>query len=104
MKQIIRRTTLLDKSRRENDAEHSWHLAMMAMILAEYAAPEVNINHVLRMLLVHDIVEIDAGDTFVYDESAAASKVEREHQAAKRLYGMLPSGFRCRINGSLERI
>lgn len=91
LKQVMRRTPLLDKSRNENDAEHSWHLAMLAMILAEYASPEVNVNRVIRMLLIHDLVEIDAGDTFLYDESPAASlKDERELNAAKRIYGLLP--------------
>jgi putative hydrolases of HD superfamily len=91
LKQVMRRTRLLDESRTENDAEHSWHLAMMAMVLAEYADPDVNMNHVLRMVLIHDLVEIDAGDTFAYDESPMAdSRVEREQVAAKRIYGLLP--------------
>lgn len=92
LKKIIRQTSLLDRSRNENDAEHSWHLAMMTMVLAEYANPEVNIGRVLRMLLIHDVVEIDAGDTFIYDESAAASlKLEREKNAAERIFGLLPN-------------
>ena len=67
MKSILRQTLLIDKSRRENDAEHSWHFAMMAMILAEYADPNVDLNHVLRMALVHDLIEVYAGHTFAYD-------------------------------------
>jgi putative hydrolase of HD superfamily len=90
LKKIIRRSPLLDNSRRENDAEHSWHLAMLAMVLGEYAKPEVNMNRVIRLLLVHDIVEIDAGDTFLYDQVNNESKTEREMQAAKRIYGLLP--------------
>ncbi|HEV2614542.1 MAG TPA: HD domain-containing protein [Gammaproteobacteria bacterium] len=90
LKHILRRTSLLDMSRRENDAEHSWHLAMMAIVLAEYAAPEVNISRVIRMVLLHDLVEIDAGDTFLYDDVHAESKAEREQQAADRIYGLLP--------------
>ncbi len=90
LKHIMRRTTLLDKSRPENDAEHSWHLAMIAVILAEYAGPEVNINRVIKMLLIHDLVEIDAGDTFLYDDVAINTKADREHAAAQRLYAILP--------------
>lgn len=92
LKKIMRRAPLLDKSRTENSAEHSWHLAMMVMVLAEYAEPGVNINRILRMLLIHDLVEIDAGDTFLYDESPKAHlKAERELKAAQRLYGLLPN-------------
>lgn len=90
LKHILRRSPLLDKSRRENDAEHSWHLAMMAVVLAEYAAPEVNIARVIRMVLLHDLVEIDAGDTFLYDDTHTKSKTERENLAAERIYGLLP--------------
>ncbi|PLW77354.1 HD domain-containing protein [Cohaesibacter celericrescens] len=90
LKTIIRQTPLLDISRRENDAEHSWHLAMMAMMLAEYAAPDVRLERVLRMVLIHDIVEIDAGDTFLYDATAEAGQEEREQKAADRLFGLLP--------------
>lgn len=91
LKHILRRTPLLDKSRRENDAEHSWHLAMMAMVLAEYAPPEVNLLRVIKMCLLHDLVEIDAGDTFIYDDIHAESKAEREQTAAQRIYGLLPT-------------
>src|SRR3546814_3554443 len=68
LKLIIRRTLLIDQSRRENDAEHSWHLAMMALVLAEYAEPGVDIGRVIHMLLLHDLVEIDAGDAFFYED------------------------------------
>ena len=84
LKGILRQTPLLDRSRKENDAEHSWHLAMMACVLADYAAVEVDMLRVIRMLLIHDIVEIDAGDTFLYDTSAADAQEEKEQAAADR--------------------
>ncbi len=90
LKTIIRQTPLIDLSRRENDAEHSWHLAIMAMVLADFAAPEVDVLRAIRMLLVHDIVEIDAGDTFLYDATAAADQEAREEKAADRIFGLLP--------------
>src|SRR4030042_1971913 len=86
LKQIYRQTFLLDSSRLENDAEHSWHIAVMAILLTEYAEhPPVDILRVLKMLLIHDLVEIDAGDTYLYDEHAARDKAEREQHAADRL-------------------
>lgn len=91
LKEIVRRTYLLSGSRRENSAEHSWHLAMAALLLAEHAAEPVNGARVAAMALVHDIVEIDAGDTFVYDTEAAADKAQRERAAAERLFGLLPA-------------
>lgn len=92
LKLIHRRTSLIDQSRHENDAEHSWHISMMAVVFAEYASPQVNISRVIQMLLIHDLVEIDAGDTFLYDNSTLAStKTEREHEAAVRIFGMLPN-------------
>ncbi|MDF5754893.1 HD domain-containing protein [Spongiactinospora sp. TRM90649] len=90
LKRVIRRNTLMDGSRRENDAEHSWYLGMLAMTLAEYAPPETDLARVVAMLLVHDIVEIDAGDTFIYDDSLAAGQAERERAAAERIFGLLP--------------
>ena len=91
MKNIFRQTLLTDKSRRENDAEHSWHFALAAMVLFEYAhSPEVNEGRVLRMALLHDMVEIYAGDTFLYDDKANEDKAQREQEAADRLFGMLP--------------
>jgi len=86
----LRRTYLIDGDRRENTAEHSWHLAMMAMLLAEYANEPVDVPRVIKMVLVHDIVEIDAGDTYFYDTAAALDKAERERLAADRLFGLLP--------------
>lgn len=89
MKNILRRNLLADGSRRENDAEHSWHLAMMAMILEEYSADKVDIGRVLKIALVHDLVEVYAGDTFAYDTKGYEDKEEREIQAAEKLFGML---------------
>lgn len=91
LKQVVRRTWLMDQSRQENDAEHSWHLAVMAILLLEHAQqPELDLLRVLKMLLIHDLVEIDAGDTFAYDDAGAADKTERESAAADRLFGLLP--------------
>lgn len=90
LKGILRQTLLTDASRRENSAEHSWHIAMMAIVLAEYAPPGVEIGHVIKLLLVHDLVEIDAGDTFCYDVQHNQSKADREQQAADRIFGLLP--------------
>jgi len=91
LKQILRQTLLMDGSRQENSAEHSWHLALMAIVLAEYApAPAVDVLHVIKMLLVHDLVEIDAGDTFCYDVQGNQDKAMRETLAAQRLFGLLP--------------
>lgn len=92
LKSVLRRTTLCDGSRAENSAEHSWHLAVAALTLAEHAGPEVNVAHVVRMVLVHDLVEIDAGDTFAYDAQANEDKEAREQRAADRIFGMLPRG------------
>lgn len=90
LKGILRQTLLIDSSRRENSAEHSWHIAIMAILLAEYAPEPVNVLRVVKMLLVHDLVEIDAGDTFCYDVQHNQSKTDRELQAADRLFGLLP--------------
>jgi putative hydrolase of HD superfamily len=91
LKQVVRQTYLTDASRRENSVEHSWHLALMAMVLAEHANdPDIDIQHVIKMVLVHDIVEIDAGDTFLYDAKHTESKINRELAAADRLFNLLP--------------
>jgi putative hydrolase of HD superfamily len=90
LKTILRRTPLTDNSRAENSAEHSWHLALAAMTLAEWAPAGVDLRRVLELVVVHDLVEIDAGDTFAYDAAALASKAEREHAAAERIFGLLP--------------
>ena len=90
LKTIRRRTYVIDEHRRENTAEHSWHIAVMAMILAEYANEKIDITKVVKMALVHDIVEIDAGDTFMYDAVGALDKAEREQRAAERIFNLLP--------------
>jgi putative hydrolase of HD superfamily len=91
LKSVYRRTLLMDGARFENDAEHSWHLAVMAALLAEYANDRgVDIAKVIRMVLAHDIVEIDAGDTYCYDTAGNVDKVARETRAAERLFGFLP--------------
>ena len=90
LKLVLRRTVLADSSRHENSAEHSWHLALAAMTLAEHAAAAVDVARATRMVIVHDLVEIDAGDTFAYDASGNVGRVDRELLAATRLFGMLP--------------
>lgn len=90
VKKITRQTYIADGSRKENDAEHSWHLALMAFLLKEYANEEVDVLRVMEMVLVHDLVEIDAGDTYAYDEAGNATKREREVKAADRIFNLLP--------------
>ncbi|MDH3753472.1 MAG: GNAT family N-acetyltransferase [Acidimicrobiia bacterium] len=92
LKTVVRASLLVDGTRRENTAEHSWHLAMIAMTLAPLATEPIDLARVITILLVHDIVEIDAGDTYIYDEAGAASKLEREQAAADRIFGLLPNG------------
>ncbi|MBD1916841.1 MULTISPECIES: HD domain-containing protein [Cyanophyceae] len=93
LKQVLRQTQLMDASRRENSAEHSWHLAMMALVLAEYAPAEVDMQRAIHQVLVHDLVEIDAGDTFCYDAAGHDDKGEREQRAADRIFGLLPEAI-----------
>ncbi|HDL8472947.1 TPA: HD domain-containing protein [Yersinia enterocolitica] len=90
LKDIQRRTKVIASLRQENSAEHSWHFAVAAMSLAPYAGPDVDINRVIKMALLHDIVEIDAGDVIVYDLAARAAIHEQEIAAARRLFGLLP--------------
>lgn len=90
LKNVIRRTYVSDGARHENSAEHSWQLALMAMILAEHANEPVDAVRVMKMVVIHDIVEIDAGDTYYFDDAGAADKAEREQKAAARLFGLLP--------------
>lgn len=89
-KQIKRMTYLTDGVTRENDAEHAWHMAVMTLLLSEYSNERIDVLKTISMLLIHDIVEIDAGDTFAYDEEAKKSQQEREMKAADRIFGMLP--------------
>ncbi len=90
LKHVLRRT-VLPMGRRENSAEHSWHLAALVPTLAEYANEPIDVNRVILMLLIHDIVEVDAGDVFVYDEAAQRNRVAREKQAADRIFNLLPA-------------
>lgn len=90
MKSVYRQTLLADKSRRETDAEHSWHIALMAMLFSEFAPEGVDRERVIKMCLVHDLVEIYAGDTFCYDKKAGEDKKEREMYAAEKLFSALP--------------
>lgn len=90
LKSVLRRTLLMDASRRENSGEHSWHIAVMAMTLAEYSPEPVNLLRVMGMLLLHDVVEVDAGDTYCYDEQANLDKEDREQAAATRIFNLLP--------------
>ncbi|MFM8563084.1 MAG: HD domain-containing protein [Acidimicrobiia bacterium] len=102
LKSVNRQTLITDRSRRENTAEHSWHLAMFAFVLAEYANEDVDLLHVLQLCLIHDIVEIDAGDTFAYDTTANSDKDEREQRAADRLFGLLPADQHARLRALWE--
>lgn len=89
-KQIFRQTYLVDGKRKENDAEHAWHMAVMVFLLKEYANEEIDVLKTIQMILIHDVVEIDAGDTYAYDEAAKTTQREREEKAAARLFGLLP--------------
>ena len=90
-KTILRQTHLSGHGRRENDAEHAWHMAIMAWLLREYANEEVDIARVMLMCLIHDVVEIDAGDTYAYDEEGLRTQAAREEAAKKRIFGLLPA-------------
>ena len=91
VKNIFRQTYLSDGERKENDAEHSWHLALSAILLKEYVSEEVDLLKVITMVLIHDLVEIDAGDTYAYDSAGAKDKREREEKAADRIFSILPT-------------
>ncbi|MEU3985782.1 HD domain-containing protein [Streptomyces sp. NPDC026672] len=94
LKDVFRQSPLLAADRKENDAEHSWHLALMTLVLAEYADEPVDIGKVLALVVVHDLVEIYAGDTFLYDTTAAADQEAREREAADKLFALLPADQR----------
>jgi len=103
LKRVLRQTIITDKSRQENSAEHSWHIALMTIILSEYAEnPQIDVFRVVKMLLVHDLVEIDAGDTFCYDNHAREDQHERERQAAKRIFNLLPKDQARRLQSLWE--
>ena len=87
---IGRQTYLTDGERKENDAEHAWHMAIMTVLLVEYANEKIDVLKTVMMLLIHDLVEIDAGDTYAYDEEGKKTQREREEKAAKRIFGLLP--------------
>jgi len=90
LKTVLRASTLASVERRENDAEHSWHLALMVPVLAEYADEPIDVGHTVRLVVIHDLVEIYAGDTPLYDDQLRTSQVERELAAADKLFGLLP--------------
>jgi putative hydrolase of HD superfamily len=103
LKQIYRQNILLDKSRRETDAEHSWHLALMAILLCEHVShKDMNVLRVIKMVIIHDIVEIDAGDTYCFDGKAVLDQNCREQKAAERLFGMLPPDQAQEMKGLWE--
>ncbi len=91
LKSVLRRTSLVDGSRLENTAEHSWHLALVALIVREHAPAALDLLRILELIAVHDLVEIDAGDTFAYDKAGIATKAARERAAADRIFGLLPA-------------
>lgn len=90
LKYIQRRTKLFNSNRHENDAEHSWHLAMMAIVLAQHSDQPIDVLKVVKMVLMHDLVEIDAGDTFIYDTTKSHTNTDAERVAAQRIFGLLP--------------
>lgn len=101
-KQITRQTYLADGSRKEGDAEHAWHLAVMTLLLSEYANEEIDVLKTMAMVLIHDLVEIDAGDTYAYDEAAKGTQAQRERVAAERIFGLLPEDQGSRLRGLWE--
>lgn len=103
VKNIVRQTYLADGMRKENDAEHSWHLALMAVLLKEYAGEEIDLSRVIPMVLIHDLVEIDAGDTYAYDDAGASTKAERR-KGCKPHFRDSPGGSGDIFYGTLERI
>jgi putative hydrolase of HD superfamily len=90
LKSVLRRNYAIHGDRRENSAEHSWHVALFAMVLAEHSNEPVDVNRVVKMLVIHDIVEVDAGDTFIHDDAGKETQAVREDRAADRLFGLLP--------------
>lgn len=99
---IGRQTYLHDASRKENDAEHAWHLAMFVLILSEYAEEPIDVAKTVSMVLVHDLIEIYAGDTYAYDEDGKKTQRAREEKAADKLFGMLPADQRDAVRGLFE--
>lgn len=101
-KNILRQTHLTGHGRRENDAEHAWHMAMMTYLLKEYSNEEIDVAKAMMMALIHDIVEIDAGDTYAYDAKGLETQKEREQRAAERIFGMLPDDQRDELRALFE--
>lgn len=101
-KNILRQTHLSGHGRRENDAEHAWHMAIMIYLLKEYANEEIDIAKAMMMALIHDIVEIDAGDTYAYDTAGLETQKDREEKAAERIFGMLPEDQKAELKGLFE--
>lgn len=101
-KNILRQTHLSDYSRRENDAEHAWHMAVMLYLLKEYANEPFDLAKAMMMALIHDVVEIDAGDTYAYDEEAKKTQAAREAKAAERIFGLLPEDQRDELRALFE--
>lgn len=101
-KNILRQTHLSGHGRQENDAEHAWHMAMMIYLLKEYANEPIDLAKTMMMALIHDIVEIDAGDTYAYDTAAIETQAERERMAAERIFGLLPDDQRDELRGLFE--
>ena len=101
-KNILRQTHITGYARRENDAEHAWHMAMMIYLLKEYSNEEFDVAKAMMMALIHDIVEIDAGDTYAYDTQALETQKEREERAAERIYGLLPDDQRDELRALFE--
>lgn len=101
-KNILRQTHLTDHGRREDDAEHAWHMAVMTYLLAEYSNEKIDVLHTMIMCLVHDLVEIDAGDTYAYDEEGKKTQHEREEKAADRIFSLLPEDQAKEIRGLFE--
>ena len=101
-KNILRQTHLSGRGRQENDAEHAWHMAMMIYLLKEYANEPIDLAKTMMMALIHDIVEIDAGDTYAYDAAAMETQAERERLAAERIFGLLPDDQREELRGLFE--
>lgn len=101
-KNILRQTHLTGHGRRENDAEHAWHMAMMIYLLKEYSNEEIDAAKAMMMALIHDVVEIDAGDTYAYDVKGLGSQKEREERAAQRIFGMLPEDQRDELRALFE--
>ena len=101
-KNILRQTHLSGHGRRENDAEHAWHMAIMIYLLKEYANEEIDVAKAMMMALIHDIVEIDAGDTYAYDTKGLETQKEREEKAAERIFGMLPEDQKAELKSLFE--